>query len=165
MTYFRLLAAGLVALPAASHAQTGFADLAAIDRAVEHFTGAPIGAVGGARTPVDRRMRLALCSSALALGSYGQRQDTIRVECPDAGGWRIFVSLAAAPQAAQPQNLVARGDMVNITVEGRGFSVAQTGEALEAGAQGAWIRVKPSGAKEAVKAQIIRPGRVSIPLF
>ena len=44
----------LAAAPAV--AQSALADLAAIDGAVEQFTGVPQGAPGGAAMPVDRRL-------------------------------------------------------------------------------------------------------------
>ena len=147
-----------------------FIEHAMIDGAVERFTGAPAGAPGGARVPVDRRMRLAVCSKDLDVRFHGARVDTLTVACPDPGSWRIFVALntsmasaAAAPAPAQQvQEIVARGDLVSIMVSGRGFSVQQGGEALEAGAAGDWIRVRPTGSKETLRARISRPGLVTI---
>lgn len=155
-------------LPATTMAATaGFTDPAEIDRAVERFTGAPIGVLGGAAQPVDRRLRLAECRAPLALFWHSSRQDTVRVECPDAGSWRIFVSVrggASAQAAARAQTLVSRGDAVNIVVRGAGFSVSQAGEAMEAGAQGDWIRVRLPGGADPVRAQVQRPGLVIIPM-
>ena len=167
MTIPSRAAAGLALaalLPVPALAQGAFADAASIDRAVVDFTGAPVGTPGGAGAPVDRRLRLAACSGPLALAFYGSRRDSVRVECPDAGGWRIFVALRAAASVAPAAQLIARGDMVSIVVAGGGFSVTQSGEAMEGGAQGEWIRVKPPGSAEPVRAQVVRPGRVNIPL-
>lgn len=154
------------ALPATAAAQP-FADLAAIDRAVTLFTGAPAGQTGGALQPVDRRLRLAACRSELALSWRGIRRDSVVVQCPDAGGWRIFVPVEAAGSAvAAPA--IARGDAVTIAISGQGFSVSQPGEALEAGAVGAWIKVRTAQAGrsqgDAMRAQVIRPGLVGVPL-
>ena len=161
-----------LALAAAQFAQgAGFADLAAIDRQVEAFTGAPVGTPGGATMPVDRRMRLRPCGAALAISWNGMRRDSLQVQCPEAGGWRIFVQLANASLGAAPAlPAVSRGDAVTIAVQGDGFSVSQPGEALEQGAVGAWIRVRPvssvaAGPKgDTLRAQIARPGMVVIPL-
>ncbi len=159
--------AAIWATPASS--QTGFTDHAAIDAAIEAFTGAPAGAIGGARTPVDRRLRLAACRGELVLGFYGNRVDMLTVACSDAGSWRIFVALnspaSAAPvqsRAAEPVDIIARGDMVSIVVEGPGFIVQQAGEAMEAGAQGHWIRVRPAGTRETLRGRIDGPGKVTI---
>ncbi len=159
-------AAILTALSMPAHAADGrFADPAAIDREVEQFTGAAIGTPGGARAPVDRRLRLARCSSYLAIELYGSRGDSVAVRCPDAGGWRIFVPLVKiATVAARSAELVSRGDSVSIAIEGRGFSILQTGEAMEGGGAGDWIAVQPPGKVETVRARIERPGKVVIPV-
>jgi flagella basal body P-ring formation protein FlgA len=143
----------------------GFADPAAIDRAVAEFTGAEIGTPGGARSPVDRRLRLAPCGSGLTLEWYGRTRDTVSVRCPEQGGWRIFVPLASAGVVQGGPDVVSRGDMVTITVRGSGFTLSRQGEALEAGALGEWIRVKPADKRsEPLRAQVVRPGVVGMEL-
>lgn len=155
--------AALAATPAL--AQTGHADLAAIDRAVDQFTGVPQGAPGGAAMPIDRRLKLAPCRAALALGWYGARRDTVEVSCPMPGGWRLYVPLAGSATAAAAAPLIARGDAITVTVRGDGFAVSQPGEALEAGAEGAWIKVRTLGPNAPVlRARVLRPGLVGIDL-
>jgi flagellar basal body P-ring formation protein FlgA len=166
-----------LALAATQFAQgAAFTDLDAIDRQVAAFTGAAIGSPGGAVMRVDRRLRLRPCASPLAISWYGLKRDSVQVQCPDTGGWRIFVQLAgggpagATPVAAGPA--VNRGDAVTIAVNGDGFSVSQPGEALETGPVGAWIRVRPvsttrvapGAGGDTLRAQIVRPGMVAIPL-
>lgn len=156
------LALILAAAPGAA-----FADLAAIDREVAAFTGVPTGAEGGALLPVDRRLRLNPCASPLAMSWRTPRQETIIVECPDLGGWRLFVPVrrsAAMPVAAQAP-AVNRGDAVTIAVAGDGFSVSQPGEAMDAGPVGAWVRVRTANPKaEPMRARVVRPGLVEVPL-
>ena len=144
----------------------GFADLSAIDQEVARFTGASTGAAGGARLPVDRRLKLAQCSAPLALEWYGQRRDTVLVRCPDSGGWRIYVPLDTGSPGAARQVAVARGDAVTIAVQGRGFVLSRQAEALEGGAVGDWIRVRPAGNVRAdpIRMQILRPGTVGTQL-
>lgn len=152
-------------------ATAGFADLDAIDRQVAAFTGAEIGMAGGAMTPVDRRLRLAACRSGTALSWRTPAQDSVLVQCGDAGGWRLFVPVRRAVAEAAPA-AVARGDSVSIAVSGEGFTVSQPGEALESGPVGAWIRVRPAGAPgsamaaraETMRARVVRPGLVALPL-
>ncbi len=151
-----------------------FADLDAIDRQVAAFTGAAAGEEGGAAMPVDRRLRLQPCRSVVSLAWRTATQDSVVVHCGDAGGWRLFVPVRrAGPVASAPSSwAVRRGDAVAISVEGEGFSVSQPGEALEGGAVGAWIRVRTAavgkgfgGARgEEMRALIVRPGLVSLPL-
>jgi flagella basal body P-ring formation protein FlgA len=150
------------AMPAAA---AGFADLAGIDRAVAEFTGAPIGVPGGARSAVDRRLRLAVCGSGLVLEWYGRARDTVLVRCPEQGGWRLFVPLASGGAQQGGTDVVGRGDMVSITVRGSGFTLSRQGEALEAGAVGEWIRVRPADKRsDPLRAQVVRPGVVGMEL-
>lgn len=142
-------------------------DLAAIDRAVAAFTGQQIGVPGGAAQPVDRRLRLAACSAPLALSWYGNAQTSVLVRCPDAGGWRVFVPVSAeraVPSVAPAAMAVMRGEGVTVTVAGDGFSVSQPGEALDAGAVGAWIRVKTAAKTDPLRARVVRPGLVELPV-
>lgn len=158
------VAAATALEPTAAAAST-FMDHAAIDQEVSRFTGAAIGTQGGARTPVDRRLKLASCQSSLALEWYGNAQDTVLVRCPDAGGWRIFVPLTGGQAAAPAQDVVSRGEVVSIAVSGRGFTLSRQGEAMEAGAIGEWIRVRPAGTREEpIRAQVLQPGRVGMDL-
>lgn len=162
------LAATLGASAPSAQAQPPmFHDLVAIDAAVAAFTGAGIGVPGGATLPVDRRLRLAPCRAPLALGWHGNRQDNVLVQCPDPGGWRLFVAVSGnGAQAARQENAappaVARGETVTIAVEGDGFSVSQAGEAMEQGALGAWIRVRTSARATPIRAQVARPGLVVV---
>ncbi len=150
-------------------AASGYADLSAIDREVAGFTGAEIGQSGGAATPVDRRLRLQPCGSPLALSWRTGTHDSVVVQCQDPGSWRLFVPVRKPAQAAgvSAEPVISRGDAVSIAVNGDGFTVAQPGEAMEGGAIGAWIRVRPVTAKpgaEPLRAQVVRPGLVSLPL-
>lgn len=148
------LLALLPLLAAAPALAQSFTDPAAIDRAVIAFSGAEA-------LPVDRRLRLAGCAAPLALDWYGARQDTVLVQCA-APGWRLYVPLKLARTvAAEP--VIARGDAVTIVLAGGDFTVSQSGEALEPGPVGAWIRVRgPSG--QALRGKVLRPGTVGIEL-
>jgi flagella basal body P-ring formation protein FlgA len=150
-----------------AHAQ-GIEDPAAIDRDVAAFTGQPIGAPGGAARPVDRRLRLVACTAPLALSWRGDARSSILVECPDTGGWHIYVATMAQPAGNARQTpavpVIERGQAVTVAVTGDGFSVSQPAEALESGAIGAWIRVRTQAKAEPVQAQVVRPGRVEVPV-
>lgn len=160
-----------LAIFAAAAAAGGYADLETIDREVAGFTGAQIGQSGGAMTPVDRRLRLAPCGSPLALAWRTQNHESVVVQCGDPGSWRLFVpvkrDMQGAGQGMAGAPAINRGDGISIAVNGDGFSVAQPGEAMESGAVGSWIRVRPINAKpnaEAMRAQVVRPGLVALPL-
>lgn len=144
-------------------AETAYTDPREIDRAVVAFTGAQIGEPGGARMPADRRLRLADCASPLEASWHGSGRTTVRVDCPDAGGWRIFVATRPAPRAAAAAPSVKRGDPVTVLVRGRGFSVQQNGEALETGSAGDWIGIRTNRKGPTLRARIERPGLAVIP--
>jgi flagella basal body P-ring formation protein FlgA len=147
-----------------------FADLDSIDRQVAQFTGASIGEPGGAGTPVDRRLRLRPCGSPLVLAWHGPRRETVVVQCPDAGSWRLFVPVMAGAQSLAALPAINRGDAVTIAVSGDGFTVSQPGEAMESGAVGTWIKVRTVsasskyGATDAMRAVVVRPGLVNVPM-
>lgn len=163
-----ILIAAAAALP--TPALAAMADLAAIDRQVAQFTGAPQGTIGGAVLPVDRRLRLAACNSPLSLGWHTSRKESVVVQCPDAGAWRLFVPVAPAQQvSAEPQApAVTPNEAVTVSVVGEGFAVSQPGIAMDKGAVGAWVRVRmvsggqPRG--DAMRAQVVRPGLVKVPM-
>ena len=164
LTLASLTLAPLVLLGASpARGQSGFADLAALDRAVAGFTGADIGQQGGAILPVDRRLRLAPCAQSPELGWRDSRPETVLVQCPAPGGWHIFVPVRAVGGGPLA---VARGEVVTIAVTGEGFSVSQSGEALDGGAVGEWIRVRSvkegSARGDAIRARIVRPGEVEV---
>ena len=141
-------------------------DPAAIDRAVEAFTGAAIGTPGGARSPADPRLQLAACGGALGVSWHTPARSAVQVECPGPASWRIFVAInpaAGAAGTARAAPAVKRGDALTVLVRGRGFSVQQPGEALQAGAIGDWIEVRTARKAESLRARIDRPGLAVIP--
>jgi len=168
MTRKLALVLAAAALPAPAHA--AMADLAALDREVALFTGAPQGAMGGAVLPIDRRLRLTACNSPLTIGWRTTRKESVVVQCPDPGSWRLFVPVNAVQQAASAPETpaVARGESVTVSVTGEGFAVSQPGIAMDQGAVGSWVRVRmvqggqPKG--DAMRAQVVRPGLVNIPM-
>ena len=81
------------------------------------------------------------------------------------GGWKLYVPLAGAGSAALQSDAITRGDAVTVTVMGQGFAVSQSGEALESGPVGAWIKVRTGGSGAPVlRARVLRPGAVGIDL-
>jgi flagella basal body P-ring formation protein FlgA len=149
----------LLALAAAAP----FADPAQLDAAVVEFTGSPLGVPGGAAQPVDRRLKLASCRNPLGLSWYAGRRDAVLVQCPDAGGWRIFVPILQS--AADQTPAILRGEAVTIQIAGDGFAVTQAGQALDPGALNSWIRVKTSSADaQPLRARVVRPGLVRVDL-
>lgn len=148
-------------------------DLSMIDRAVADFTGAEIGQPGGAKLPVDRRLRLMTCDTPLDLQWFGRAQRSVQVACP-AAGWRIYVAVDSSAGAASMTGVMAkqnfepiikRGENVSIILRGKGFSLTRQGTAGDDGAQGEWIKVRADGERsETLRAKVIRPGQVGVDL-
>lgn len=170
---FRHAAIGAAILAAPAFAATPM-DLSIIDRAVADFTGAAQGQPGGAKLPVDRRLRLDPCDGPLDLSWFGRDQRSVQVVCPQRG-WKIYVAVdgaASTPARGSAQTsgfaggtIVNRGEGVTILARGSGFTLTRQGEALEAGAMGEWIKIRPVGDKKAVlRAQVLRPGQVGMEL-
>jgi len=164
-----VLLIGLPLFAAAANAQSGnalpdnFTDPADIDQAVTAFTGVPIGEVGGARVHADRRLRLAQCEMPLSVYWFGQTGSTLQVTCEGPEIWRIFVATRPIPQAAEAAPIVARGDPITIAVRGRGFTVQQTGEAMENGRVGDWIAIRTERENNPIRARIESSGIAVIP--
>lgn len=148
------------ALPTA--AQSTVHDPRAIDEQVAAFLGAGTGEPGGARSPVDRRLRLAACPGPLELSRPMSAE--VVVACR-AMGWRLRVPVAVSGRGAEPTarnaGLVARGDQVQLFARRGLVSVVATGVALDGGGAGDRIRVRV-GDRRAVIAGYVQPdGRVS----
>ena len=158
---------------AALLASAMFQDTATIDRAVAAFTGVPMGAVGGARAPVDARLRLAACPT-LALSWRTEAKDAVVVSCPGPS-WRLFVAVTAPPRdlaapaarsvatAVKAEPVIRRGDPVTIEAGSNGFSITREGLAMGDAAPGARLAVKVAGTVQPVQAVAVAAGRATLP--
>jgi flagella basal body P-ring formation protein FlgA len=153
------LAAALAAQPVSRP----FTPVDEIDRLVAGFTGYSIGEPGGARAPVDRRLRLAGCATPLQAEWHGTARTTVKVSCPAPGRWHMFVSLLPPHQEAPDRMVVQRGDALVLEIAGRGFTIQQRGVAAQAGAVGDWIEIRTQRAGVSVRGQIVRPGHAVLP--
>jgi flagella basal body P-ring formation protein FlgA len=167
------LLAMLLAGPAA--AAPDFQSTAVLDAVVAQFTGKPIGELGGARAPVDTRLRLAACS-APQLEWRNEARDAVLVRCM-APVWRVYVPITALPQpraapmaataapmaAVKAEPVIRRGDPVTIEAGTEGFSVTRDGTAMNDAAPGGRLMVKTDEKKPPIQAVAIAPGRAGLP--
>jgi flagella basal body P-ring formation protein FlgA len=168
---FPLLVAASPALAA------GFQSTVALDRAVASFTGHPAGAEGGARTPVDPRLKLSACPM-IAMAWRTEGHDAVVVSCsgPEPGqSWRVFVPVlraTAAPAAVAAAGIAApakgppvirRGDPVLVEAGSDGFSITREGIAMGDAAEGARFLLKVDDAKGPVQAVAVESGRATLP--
>lgn len=174
MIRFTLLAS--IALIAASPASAqSFQSTVMIDKAVAGFTGRAIGDDGGARTPVDSRLKLTACSM-VTLNWRTPAHDSVVVACPDPE-WHIFVPVriaapalvAATPLApapapvAKPEIVIKRGDPVSVIAGDAGFSVSRDGIAVNDAPAGGRVLIKIQDGKPPIQAVAVEPGKATIP--
>lgn len=167
------------AAPAAA-APEPFQSTQVLDTIVAQFTGHGIGETGGARTPVDARLKLASCT-APQLSWYGDAKDAVVVRCM-APEWKIFVQVIAPPKPKvvaapppapekverpapppKPVAVIKRGDPVTIEAGSPGFSVTRDGIAMGDAVAGARLLVEVEKRKPPIQAVAIEPGRVQLP--
>lgn len=179
-----LLALALVAAAPAA-ASTGnngaFQSTTEIDMIVAQFTGSQIGEVGGARAPVDARLKLAACREPdLAWNSPAREAVVVRCGAP---AWRIFVPVNVLPQpkpqpmaqaprpapvvAAPPppkvEPIIKRGDPVSLEVEAAGFSISREGIAMNDAVPGGRVAIKTDEKKPPIQAVAVEIGRAKLP--
>lgn len=167
----------IVAAPLGATAPRAFQDTAALDRAVAAFAGKGVGEEGGARTPVDPRLKLAACPM-VSMAWRSDAHDAVVVTCtgPD---WRMFVPVklgtpapkGAAPLVITPNEAVAmkpvyvirRGDPVTISAGSAGFSITRDGVATSDAVAGGRFLIKVDEARAPIQAVAIAQGRATLP--
>lgn len=152
-----------------------FQSTEALDQLVERFAGAPIGAEGGARAAVDKRLKLAPCD-APQLSWRSAAEDAVVIRCQGPQQWRVFVAINAlpkaaptaatpAPVAAKPELIIRRGDPVMLEAGAAGFSITREGQAMGDAAVGGRVLVKTDDKRPPVAAIALAPGRAKLPGF
>lgn len=167
----------LLSAMAASASPGAFQSTETLDRLVEQFAGAPIGMEGGARAPVDKRLKLAACD-APQLSWRSAAEDVVVIRCQGPQQWRVFVpvnvlpkpatpAVAAmpAPAVVKPATVIKRGDPVLIEAGAAGFSISREGLAMADAAAGARVLVKVDDKRPPVAAIALEPGRARLPGF
>ena len=161
---------------AAPAAAQDFQSTQLLDTIVAQFTGRQVGEMGGARTPVDIRLKLASCT-APQLAWRTEAKDAVVVRCmtPE---WRIFVPViavpqpkaaapalpaAAAPVAVKAAPVIRRGDAVTLEAGAAGFSITREGVAMNDAAPGARLMVKVDEKKTPIQAVAVEQGRARLP--
>ncbi len=166
------LAAVIAATPAVAQS---FQSTTLIDKAVAEFTGHATGDDGGARTPVDARLKLATCPM-VTMSWRTPAHDSVIVACPDPG-WRIYVPIRAAasavgrqaplaltsPSAAGPAIVIKRGDPVSVSAGSAGFEIMRDGIALGDAAVGQRLLIRVQEGKPPIQAVAAEPGKALIP--
>jgi flagellar basal body P-ring formation protein FlgA len=167
-----LITVALLAAPAHAGA---FQSTTALDAMVEQFAGAAIGAVGGARAPVDARLKLAACADPQLAWRDPATEDAVVIRCA-APQWRLFVPVNALPKAARPvsvaaapivkaQPVIKRGDPVMVEAGSPGFSITRDGIAVGEAVPGGRLLIKVDDRKPPIQAIALESGRARLPGF
>lgn len=151
-----------------------FQSTATLDAVVMQFTGKGVGEEGGARAPVDARLKLAVCA-APQLEWRSDAHDAVVVRCM-APSWRLFVPVRTPPQAPRPIPAVAapvvkaapvirRGDPITVEAGAPGFSITREGVAMGDAAPGARLLVRVDDKKPPIQAVAVEQGLARLPGF
>lgn len=165
----------MIALLIALSGPAAFQSTETLDHLVERFAGAPIGAEGGARAAVDKRLKLAACDTP-QLSWRSPAEDAVVIRCQGPQQWRVFVpinalskaapaAIAATPVAAKPELVIRRGDPVMLEAGAAGFSITREGLAMADAAVGGRVLVKTDDKRPPVAAIALSPGRARLPGF
>lgn len=152
-----------------------FQSTEALDQLVERFAGAPIGAEGGARAAVDKRLKLVPCDTP-QLSWRSPAEDAVVIRCQGPQQWRVFVAINALPKdaptaatptpvAAKVEFVIRRGDPVMLEAGAAGFSITREGLAMADAAVGGRVLVKTDDKRPPVAAIALAPGRAKLPGF
>ena len=169
-TMFLPLLLAVTPAPAAT-----FQDGPALDRAVAAFTGRAIGEDGGARTPVDPRLRLAQCPM-VSLSWRTSAHDAVVANCTGPI-WRIYVPVrmaagaiatpVAAPAAMtapiKAEPVIRRNDPIVIEAGSAGFSISSEGVSMGDAAPGGRFMARVAGGKAPVQVVAVEAGRATLP--
>lgn len=167
----------ILALAAAAPAAAqDFQSTPLLDAIVMQFTGRQIGESGGARTPVDPRLKLAACAFP-QLSWRTDARDAVLVRCM-APEWRVFVPVNAVPQPKTPatparvaaapapirlEPVIRRGDAVTIEAGSAGFSITREGVAMGDAAPGGRLMIKVEENKSPIQAVAVEQGHARLP--
>lgn len=159
------ITAALCGVATASAASGPFEDIEALDARVAEYTGVAAGNPGGAVAPVDRRLRLTKCPSEPSIepAVHG----ILAVRCA-ALGWRLGVRLMplsstnAADDAPLGPIVIRKGDAIQLSYAGAGFSLSTEAIAMDSAPAGHPIRVQLPGQRTAISAIAVRNGFAKI---
>ncbi|MEO9468430.1 flagella basal body P-ring formation protein FlgA [Parasphingorhabdus sp.] len=141
-----------------------FQNIVQLDKIVADTIGADIGEPGGARSPIDRRLRLGNCPAAPTV--EGPVFGAAIVRCASLG-WRIRVPLVGETAAinggsatSKREMLIRRGQNVTLVYKGAGFSLSRQMIADENGAIGEMIAVRRDRRSPRILAEVSGNGQV-----
>ncbi len=146
-------------------AASSFEDTDHLDRQVAVYLNADIGDAGGARAPIDKKLRLKRCPNRVRFSETNN--SAVMVSCPDLG-WRVFVPLWRGQGRAAAQNnraeefAVRRNQPLNLVVRRPSFSISYKVVAQKNGRIGDYIPVRSSRKSKILMARVSGAGEVEL---
>lgn len=163
MSYVRFAvpALSLLCMGAAS----SFEDTAHLDRQVGAYLNANIGDAGGARAPIDTKLRLKRCPTSVQISHTNQ--NSVIVSCANSG-WRIFVPISGGNlgrtnfSSNKEEFVVRRNQPLTLVVKRPSFSISYSVIAQKNGRVGDFIPVRSSRKSKILMARISGNGQVEL---
>jgi len=164
MPYYRftLPALSLLCMGAAA---SPFEDTTDLDRQVGTYLNANIGDRGGARAPIDRKLKLKRCLTPVKI-SHTNR-NSLLVSC-SGSGWRIYVPLGVGPSSRSTYSsnaeefVVLRNQPLTLVVKRPSFSISYSVIAQKNGRIGDYIPVRSSRKSKTLMARVSGNGQVEL---
>lgn len=163
MPYYRLAIPMLSLLTMG--AASPFEDTAVLDRQVAVHLNAGIGDAGGARAPIDTKLRLKRCPNAVTFSDTNN--NAVMASCPDLG-WRIFVPVrrvqarATSRAPGVQEFVVLRNQPLTLVVKRPSFSISYGVVAQKNGRIGDYIPVRSSRKSKVIMARVSGSGEVEL---
>ena len=143
-----------------------FEDTTKLDRKVAQYLGADIGDYGGARAPIDPKLKLGRCPSGITITDA--RRNAVQVSCRKLG-WRIYVPLTEGGGNAgwragsrSGEYTVQRNQPLLLTIRRPNFVVSYSVVAQKNGYVGDFIPVRADRKSKVLMARITNSGEVEL---
>lgn len=142
-----------------------FEDTTLLDRQVASHLGADIGEVGGAHAPVDPKLKLKRCASAVEISETNR--NAVLLSCPQLG-WRIFVPVRLGGNGSgrggndNAEPVIQRNQPVTLVVRRSSFSISYGVIAQKSGAVGEFIPVRANRNSKEMMARVSGAGEVEL---
>lgn len=141
-----------------------FEDTSVLDRQVASHLGADIGDIGGARAPIDPKLKLKRCAGGVEITETPR--NAMLVSCPQLG-WRIFVPIRLGGEgrnggSGSGEPMIQRNQPVTLIIRRSNFSVSYGVVAQKGGGLGEYIPVRANRNSKELMARISGAGEVEL---
>lgn len=146
-------------------ATSSFEDTVHLDRQVGAYLNANIGDSGGARAPIDKKLKLKRCSAPVQITHTNR--NSVLVSCPKSG-WRIFVPLSGGASSRKSYSsnsdeyVVRRNQPLMLVVKRPHFSISYSVVAQKNGRVGDYIPVRSGRKSKVLIARVSENGQVEL---